>query len=120
MIRRLLAITCAASLSASALSAQARTGTVLEVRGMTTSLALSGKELADYVVVDARDGYRVVFALAELDAGFTDRLAVLADRMDGKAIDSTSGPLRLVVPDEKRPARWVRQVSRITLLRAAP
>jgi hypothetical protein len=88
--------------------------------GAPSGDALRGKELADYVVVDARDGYRVVFALAEFDAGYSDRIALLADRVDGKAIDSTTGPLRLVVPDEKRPARWVRQVTRITLMRAAP
>lgn len=164
MIRRLIAVVCALSVSTATLHAQARKGVVLEVRGLITSLALTeadlaalprhtlkatahgvtgefagvsiadllhlvsapageavrGKELSDCVIVDARDGYRVVFSLAELDAGFTDRVAVLADRMDGKAMDSTAGPLRLIVPDEKRPARWVRQVSRISLVRPAP
>jgi DMSO/TMAO reductase YedYZ molybdopterin-dependent catalytic subunit len=89
---------------------------LLHLVGAPSGDSLRGKELADYVVVDARDGYRVVFALAELDAGFTNRIAVLADHMDGKAIDSRNGPLRLVVPDEKRAARWVRQVSRISLM----
>jgi DMSO/TMAO reductase YedYZ molybdopterin-dependent catalytic subunit len=93
---------------------------LLHLVGAPSGDALRGKELADYVVVDARDGYRVVFALADFDSGYTDRIALLADRVDGKAIDSTTGPLRLVVPDEKRPARWVRQVTRITLMRAAP
>jgi hypothetical protein len=54
--------------------------------------------------------YRVVFALAELDPGYTDRVILLADRADGQPLDSKTGPFRIVVPGEKRMARWVRQV----------
>ena len=32
---------------------------------------------------------------------------------DGKPLDAKQGPLRLIVPDESRPARWIRQVVRI-------
>jgi hypothetical protein len=38
-----------------------------------------------------------------------------ADRKDGKPIASGEGPYRLIVPDDKRPARWVKQVRRITV-----
>jgi len=54
--------------------------------------------------------YRVVFALAELDPAFTDRVILLADRADGQPLDNKTGPFRIVVPGEKRMARWVRQV----------
>jgi hypothetical protein len=69
-----------------------------------------------YVLVKARDGYAAVFALPEFDAGFTDRVILLADRRDGHPLDAVEGPLRLVVPDEKRRARWVRQVIDIQVL----
>jgi hypothetical protein len=49
--------------------------------------------------------YRVVFALAELDPGYTDRVILLADRADGQPLDSKTGPFRIVVPGEKRMAR---------------
>ncbi len=93
---------------------------LLRLVGAPAGDSLRGRALANYIVVDARDGYRVVFSIAEFDAGYTDRVALLADRVDGKMIDSASGPLRLIVPDEKRPARWVRQVTRISVMSAAP
>jgi hypothetical protein len=49
--------------------------------------SLRGSALAQYVVVDARDGYRVVLAVAELAAGFTTRRVILAQTMDGRQID---------------------------------
>jgi hypothetical protein len=41
----------------------------------------------------------------------------VADSRDGAALGPAEGPWRLVVPDEKRPARWARQVKAITLAR---
>ncbi len=67
----------------------------------------------------ARDGYRAVYALAELDAAFTEAVVLLADRRDGQPLSSEEGPFRLVLPHEKRAARWVRQVIRLGV-KAAP
>lgn len=78
---------------------------------------LRGPLLRDVLEVRARDGYRVVFSLAELDAGFRTRPVLLADRRDGKPLSAEEGPLRLVVADEQRPARWIRQISGMRLLR---
>jgi DMSO/TMAO reductase YedYZ molybdopterin-dependent catalytic subunit len=61
-----------------------------------------------------------LFALPELDAAFTDRLVLLADRKNGEPLSSRDGPFQLVVPDEKRPARWVRQVRRIRVIQVPP
>jgi DMSO/TMAO reductase YedYZ molybdopterin-dependent catalytic subunit len=63
------------------------------------------------LVAEASDGYRVAFALAELDPGTGDTQVLLAHRMNGAALDGEVGPLRLVVPKDKRPARWIRQLS---------
>jgi DMSO/TMAO reductase YedYZ molybdopterin-dependent catalytic subunit len=75
----------------------------------------SREAVASYVVVEAADGYRAVFALAELDPAQTDRVILLADRKDGRPLPAAEGPLRVVVPGEKRPARWVRQVRALLL-----
>jgi DMSO/TMAO reductase YedYZ molybdopterin-dependent catalytic subunit len=45
---------------------------------------------------------------------------LLADTADGKPLPPQAGPLRLVVPDDKRHARWVRQVTRIDIIRVDP
>jgi DMSO/TMAO reductase YedYZ molybdopterin-dependent catalytic subunit len=68
-----------------------------------------------YVTVTAADGYRVVFALAELDPGFSDRTVLLADRRDDQPLASREGPFRIVVPGEKLHARWVREVQSLDL-----
>lgn len=89
---------------------------VLQLVGLPRGDSLRGPALAAYVLIEAGDGYRVTFAVAELDAGFTDKLILLADRKDGAALTAKDGPFQLIVPDEKRPARWVRQVRRIRVL----
>lgn len=91
---------------------------VLKLADVKFGGELRGKDLALFLVVAAADGYRAVFALPELDHAFTERLVILADRRDGKPLAEKEGPLRLVVPDEKREGRWVRQVVSLTLRRA--
>lgn len=93
-------------------------GDVLKLAGVKFGEQLRGKELALFLVVGAADGYRAVFALPELDHAYTDRIIILADRRDGKPLAEKEGPLRIVVVDEKREARWVRQVVSLTIRRA--
>jgi len=84
---------------------------VLEEGGVAFGKSLRGKRLSSCLVAEAADGYRVVIALPELDPEFTDRVILLADRADGHPLDTKEGPFRIVVPGEKRMARWVRQVT---------
>jgi hypothetical protein len=74
--------------------------------------------MSDVLVVGAIDGYRVAFALAETDPAFATREIILADMRDGKPLDAKEGPLRVVAPGDKRPARWVRQVSTLRIVAA--
>jgi hypothetical protein len=80
---------------------------------------LRGPAMATYVIAEAEDGYRVVFSLAELDSGFLDSDVVVADTLDGAPLGANQGPFRLVAPHEKRPARWVRMLKSITVVRVA-
>jgi hypothetical protein len=91
---------------------------VLEKAGVEFGETLKGKRLASCLLVEAADGYRVVFALPELDPAFTDKRVLLAFLKDGKALDDKEGPYRIVVPDEKRMARWVRQVTTLKIVNA--
>jgi len=79
---------------------------------------LRGSRMKLYFVVEAADGYRAVFALAEFDPDFTDRVILLADRRDGHPLSSKEGPFRIVVPGEKRHARWVREVTALVIQEA--
>src|SRR5262249_26484626 len=91
---------------------------LLRLAGVPLGTELRGNNMALYLLIEAADDYRVVFALPELDPAFTERVVVLADHRDGQPLAATEGPLRLVVPDEKRQARWVRQVKAGTVRRA--
>jgi hypothetical protein len=73
--------------------------------------------MTSYVVAEAEDGYKVTFSLAALDSGFLDSEIMVADRVEGAPIGRNQGPFRLVAPHEKRPARWVRMLKSITVVR---
>jgi hypothetical protein len=80
--------------------------------------SLRSRALTTFVTDEATDGYRERFSIAERDGKFTDRVVILADSKDGRPLPATEGPYRLIVPGEKRPARWARQVTRISLGKA--
>jgi hypothetical protein len=77
---------------------------------------MRGEGMASCLLVEATDGYRVVIALPEIDPAFTDKQFVLAFSKDGKPLDSKEGPYRIVIPEEKRMARWVRQVTTLKIV----
>jgi Oxidoreductase molybdopterin binding domain len=86
---------------------------VLRQQGVPTGEAIRGAVMTRCVVVEASDGYKVVFSLSELDPGMTDRVVLIADTRDGAPFSAQEGPYRLIVPGEKRGARWVRQVTSV-------
>ncbi len=83
---------------------------LLRRAGVPLGKELRGPKMKLYALVKARDGYAAVFALSEFDPGFTDRVILLVDQHDGHPLGNVEGPLRIIVPGEKRHARWVRQV----------
>jgi len=89
---------------------------VLERAGVEFGESLKGKRLAYCLLVEAADGYRVVIALPELDPAFTDKQILLAFLRDGQPLDAKDGPYRIVIPEEKRKARWVRQVTTLKIV----
>ena len=91
---------------------------ILSAAGVPLGEALRGKNMALYVRISAADGYRVVYALAELDPQFRNEPVILADQRDGNALGAKEGPLRVIAPTDQRPARWIRQVTRIDVLRS--
>jgi len=91
---------------------------ILTKAGVTLGADLHGKNLVKYLLVEASDGYQVLFALAELDKGFTDRVIILADKIDGQPLAPADGPFRIIVQDEKKPARCIKQVTGMKVMLA--
>lgn len=92
---------------------------VLSLAKVPAGSTLRGEALRLIVRIEARDGYQAVFALAELDPQFRERPIIIADTRDGKPLPAAVGPYQIVVPDEARGSRWVRQVEKIVVFSGA-
>ena len=69
----------------------------------------SGRQRATMTVqLRGADGQTAVFALVEIDPGFSRREVLVADKRNGKPLDAVEGPWRVFAPDELRHARWIR------------
>ena len=90
---------------------------ILKKAGAPVDKELRGKALASYVVAKARDGYEVVFTLAEMASEFANEPILVADKRDGKPLFGYQGPFRLVCPNDKAGARSVRMLEIIEFVR---
>ena len=89
---------------------------LLREAGVPLGETLRGKTMATSIVVIASDGYEVVFSIGELDESVGNLQVLVADTEEGKPLAQGAGLLRLVVPTDKRPARWVRMVKTIRVV----
>jgi len=89
---------------------------VLEKAGVPLGESLRGKRMALCLLVQAADGYSAVIALPEIEPSFAAGEAFLADGRDHKPLDAKEGPFRIVIPGDKRMARWVRQVTALKIV----
>lgn len=90
---------------------------LLKKAGAPLGSEMRGNAMASYVTAIATDGYQVVFSLAELDPGMTSNQIIIADTVDGKPLFAYQGPLRIVAPKDSRPARSIRMLERIEVVR---
>jgi hypothetical protein len=89
---------------------------LLTTAGIQLRDTMRGPRMTEVILVEAADGYKVVFAVAEFDPAFAAREIILADKRDGKTLDAKEGPFRIVAPGDKRPARWIRQVTALKVI----
>jgi hypothetical protein len=69
------------------------------------------------VVVTGADGDQLDFRVSQLDPAFTSRVAVLADRKNGAPLAGNEAPFQLVLSEDERGGRWMRQVVSIEIRR---
>jgi len=89
---------------------------VVSLVGAPEGRALRGQSMTIVVVAEASDGYKVVYALAELDAQFGGRTAIVALTENGKPLAAQFGPLRIAMAGEAHRARWIRQLTTLRLV----
>ena len=100
---------------------------ILKAAGVQTELKMDTNadpktkhyELRLAVVVEGRDGYAVTFSLAELLPDIGNRSVWLALDMDGQPLMSRDGPMKVIVPEDQKPARGVHAVQAITVVNCA-
>lgn len=90
---------------------------VLRLAQAPQGKVVHGPVAAYALLVGGADGYQALFALPEADTYFTSQTILLADQRDGQPLPPDQGPYQVVVPGDKHPTRWVRQV---TSLRVSP
>lgn len=89
---------------------------VLVHSGADFGKGLRGKQLSSYVTAIGNDGYQAVYALADFGPSITNSAIILADTRDGKPLGANEGPLRVVAPQDKRPARSVRLLKEVDVV----
>ena len=89
---------------------------ILKRAGAPAEKELRGKALASYLLAKARDGYQVVFTLAEVAPEFANESILVADKRDGKPLFGYQGPFRLVCPNDKAGARSVRMLESLEIV----
>jgi DMSO/TMAO reductase YedYZ molybdopterin-dependent catalytic subunit len=80
---------------------------ILTQAGAPLGKQLTGKALASYILAEAR----------EIDPSFTGNKIIIADSVNSKPLVQDQGPFRLVVPGEKKAARSIRMLEKISVVR---
>lgn len=88
---------------------------ILAKAGTPSGKELHGENMTKYLLVKCKDGYQVLFSLAELDASIADKNIIVADTIDGKPLPESKGPLRIVAEGEKKPARSSYQLESLVI-----
>lgn len=83
---------------------------VMRAARLPVGMRAHGEPMKGYLVVRGADGYAAVLSAAEADKELHEDVVILADRLDGQPLPAAEGPWRLVIDDDIRPWRSVRQV----------
>jgi hypothetical protein len=94
---------------------------LLKAAGVETTMVMNPKAdpktknplMRRVIIVTGRDGYTVVFSMAEVMPMVGKRAVWVAVQEDGKPLANSDGPVRLIVPEDGMPARGVHEVATI-------
>jgi hypothetical protein len=87
--------------------------------GVPLGESVRGKLFLTGVVASGMDGYGVLYSLAEVDPSIHTGDVIVADTVDGKKLDK-DGAFKMVSSEERRPARWVRNLTSISVVKVEP
>jgi len=83
--------------------------------GVPSGEKVRGKVFMTGVVAEGMDHYGVLYSLAEVDPSIHTGDVIVADTMDGQKL-TKDGAFKMVSSEERRPARWVRNLTSISVV----
>ncbi len=86
---------------------------LLQDAGIATDSAIKSDVLRKVVIATARDGYRIVLSIGELDPGLGGTPVLIAWERDGRPLPGDRGPYQLIVATDRRAARSMHQLERL-------
>ena len=87
--------------------------------GVPQGEEVKGKLFMTAVVAAGTDKYSVLYALAEVDPSIHTGDVIVADTVDGQKLGK-DGAFKMVSTEERRPARWVRNLAEISVVDVKP
>lgn len=78
-----------------------------------------GKLFMTGVVATGTDNYSVLYSLAEVDPAIHTGDVIVADTLDGQKL-TKDGDFKMISTEERRPARWVRNLTSISVVKVEP
>jgi len=92
-------------------------GTLLAKYGLPVDKTTHQKMLRSYLVAEGTDKYWVLYSVTEIEGSEHNGTVIVATSMGGKPLEE-DGQLKLVDSEDKKPQRWVRNLSAITVKNA--
>ena len=87
--------------------------------GVPLGEKVQGKLFLIGIIAEGTDKYDVLFSLAEVDPSIHTGDVIIADSVNGHKLDK-EGAFKIVSTEEKRPARWVRNLTAISVIAVNP
>ncbi|WP_348260740.1 molybdopterin-dependent oxidoreductase [Telmatobacter sp. DSM 110680] len=92
---------------------------LLQKVGTPQGESVKGKLFMTAVVAEGADHYCVIYTLAEVDPSIHTGDVLVADSIEGHPLDK-DGAFKMVSTEERRPARWVRNLAQISVINVKP
>jgi hypothetical protein len=92
-------------------------GDLLAKAGFKVEQSTHRTMLRSYIKAEGTDKYWVLYSLTEVEGSEHDGDVLVATSMDGKGLGA-DGELKLISTGDKKPQRWVRNLTAITVVSA--
>jgi hypothetical protein len=87
--------------------------------GVPLGEGVRGKLFMIGIIAQGADSYGVLYSLAEVDPAIHTGDVIVADLLDGQKLGE-DGAFKMVSSEERRPARWVRNLASISVVKVEP